>query len=78
METTILELRKRINNLELIVNQQDDDNEPLTTQINSLKLKLAKIYQTHPEFEKLNQLNSKHGIIQLPNTTIMIFQKKLN
>lgn len=65
METTILELNKRINNLELIVNQQDEDdndnnnNESLTSQINSLKLKLSKIHQIHPEFEKLNQLNSK-------------------
>ncbi|KAK6890784.1 hypothetical protein K6H09_004986 [Candida tropicalis] len=65
METTISELNKRINNLELIVNQQDEDdndnnnNESLTSQINSLKLKLSKIHQIHPEFEKLNQLNSK-------------------
>lgn len=63
METTILELNKRINNLELIVHQQDEDddnnNESLTSQINSLKLKLSKTYQIHPEFEKLNQLNSK-------------------
>ncbi|KAK6867993.1 hypothetical protein K6H10_005580 [Candida tropicalis] len=65
METTISELNKRINNLELIVNQQDEDDndnnnsESLTSQINSLKLKLSKIHQIHPEFEKLNQLNSK-------------------
>lgn len=63
METTILELNKRINNLELIVHQQDEDddnnNESLTSQINSLKLKLSKTYQIHPEFEKLNQLNLK-------------------
>ncbi|RCK64163.1 hypothetical protein Cantr_10669 [Candida viswanathii] len=60
MDPTILELNTRINNLELIVNQKGgNDADTLSSQINALKLKLASVYQTHPEFEKLNELNTK-------------------
>ncbi|RCK63332.1 hypothetical protein Cantr_09736 [Candida viswanathii] len=60
MDPTILELNTRINNLELTVSQKGgNDADTLSSQISALKLKLASVYQTHPEFERLNELNTR-------------------
>lgn len=59
MQTTIQELNKRITNLELIVNQIDEGDDTLTTNIKRLKEKLSQVYQSHPDLKKLNQLNTK-------------------
>ena len=59
MQTTIQELTKRITNLELIVNQIDEGDDTLTTNIKRLKEKLSQVYQSHPDLKKLNQLNTK-------------------
>lgn len=59
MQTTIQELTKRITNLELIVNQIDEGDDTLTTNIHRLKEKLSQVYQSHPDLKKLNQLNTK-------------------
>lgn len=82
VDYTFEQLSKRINDLELILLDDENDktnnigdindNKTISSQINHLKSQLFKLYQQYPEFQKLNNINSQLKIWHklLTNTSI--------
>ena len=69
VDNTFEGLFKRINDLELILLDDNNnkannigdhnDDKTISSQINQLKSQLSKLYQQYPEFQKLNNINSQ-------------------